>query len=493
MLGLNGSRRRFIDLAEVAAEHNAVLEIGSDATIRYANEKFCSVFGCTAQSVIGKPVWSLAQSGIEDGRSPEAFFADLIKNRFAVCEFRTEAADGRKIYATARFYIPKGASKAKTIYALISDTTQIQAARAILEAKVRAYSSALATIEFDLEGNIKTANANFLSVMGYELNEICGQHHRIFVDPVEVASPAYGAFWDSLRSGTTHTTEFRRLGKGGKTVWIQGSYCPLSDASGKVTGVMKFATDITKQKSDQLRRDEARQAVESGMRGVKTSVESTSQQATSAAAAAMQASANVNAVAAGSSQLSSSVQEINSQVSKALDVSNEAVQQAQQAGETVSSLVEDAKKISAVVDLISSIASQTNLLALNATIEAARAGEAGRGFAVVAGEVKNLAAQTAKATGEISAHIQAVQGSSEHARRAIEAISGTIASINGISVSISAAVEEQSAVTSDMAQNMQEAARGVEMITQSMEEVAQLTREADAGIAHVLEASRQAS
>ncbi|HUN13091.1 MAG TPA: methyl-accepting chemotaxis protein, partial [Rhabdaerophilum sp.] len=146
-----------------------------------------------------------------------------------------------------------------------------------------------------------------------------------------------------------------------------------------------------------------------------------------------------------------------------------------------------------VIDLISSIASQTNLLALNATIEAARAGEAGRGFAVVAGEVKGLAAQTAKATGEISEHINAVQASSQMAQSAIEAVSATIENINGISVSISAAVEEQAAVTNDMSRNMQEAAQGVEMITRSMEEVAQLTGEANDGVRRISDAAQRAA
>ena len=267
----------------------------------------------------------------------------------------------------------------------------------------------------------------------------------------------------------------------------------MFDASRNIIGVIKFAIDITQEKMARLRRAEAQREVNDGVSVITDSITSTNAQATSAAAAAVEASANVNAVAAGSSQLASSVTEINNQVGKALEISNDAVQQAEQAGSTIASLVDDARKIGSVVDLIASIAAQTNLLALNATIEAARAGDAGRGFAVVAGEVKSLAAQTAKATGEISAHIMAVQASSQMARQAIEAIAGTIASINGISVSISAAVEEQAAVTADMSHNMQEAAKGVEMITQGMEEVAQLTRSADASIRQVADAAQRAA
>jgi methyl-accepting chemotaxis protein len=259
-----------------------------------------------------------------------------------------------------------------------------------------------------------------------------------------------------------------------------------------VTGVIKFATDISETKNVALRRAEAQGAVHTGVERITSALGTTKEQAASAASAAVEASSNVNAVAAGSGQLSASVTEINNQVARALDITRSAVEQSTQAGKSITTLVEDTRKIGAVVDLIRSIAAQTNLLALNATIEAARAGDAGRGFAVVAGEVKNLAAQTAKATGEISSQIEVVQTSSQQAQTTIEAIAATIASINDISVSISAAVEEQAAVTSDMSYNMQEAAKGVEMISQSMEEVAGLTGELDDDLRQIREAARRA-
>ncbi|MCZ8259733.1 MAG: PAS domain-containing methyl-accepting chemotaxis protein [Beijerinckiaceae bacterium] len=350
-----------------------------------------------------------------------------------------------------------------------------------------------AVIRFDLEGHVLDANAAFLSAMGYRLDEIRGQHHRLFVDPAEAASPAYRDFWISLRDGKPKVAEFRRLAKGGREIWIQASYNPLFDAAGTLVGYVKFATDMTAAMAERRRVQAMQQSMSSGVDRVAVALTNTSQQATSAAAAAIQASTNVNAVAAGSNQLASSVTEINGQVSRALTISNDAVEQARHAGSTVNSLVDDARKISSVVELIATIASQTNLLALNATIEAARAGDAGKGFAVVASEVKMLASQTAKATGEINAHILAVQSSSQLAHGAIEAISRTIGEINGVSLNISAAIEQQAAVTADMSHNMQEAAKGVEMISTTIEEVAQLTREADQGIHAVAEAARRAA
>ncbi|MDH3662755.1 MAG: PAS domain-containing protein [Alphaproteobacteria bacterium] len=114
--------------------------------------------------------------------------------------------------------------------------------------KLTAIDRSQAVIEFDLDGTIRTANQNFLSAMGYQLSEIVGQHHRMFVDPAEAASPSYAQFWQDLRAGKFASSQYKRIAKGAREVWIQASYNPILDAEGKPTGVVKFATDITEQK-----------------------------------------------------------------------------------------------------------------------------------------------------------------------------------------------------------------------------------------------------
>ncbi len=115
-------------------------------------------------------------------------------------------------------------------------------------AKLAALSRSLATIEFALDGTILDANPNFLATVGYTLEEIRGRHHSLFVPPSELGSEAYREFWDSLRRGTFASAEYKRLAKGGREVWIQASYNPVLDASGKPVKIVKFATDITDQK-----------------------------------------------------------------------------------------------------------------------------------------------------------------------------------------------------------------------------------------------------
>ncbi|MBP0447630.1 globin-coupled sensor protein [Roseomonas sp. SSH11] len=187
-----------------------------------------------------------------------------------------------------------------------------------------------------------------------------------------------------------------------------------------------------------------------------------------AAAAAEEASANVQTVAAAAAELTASIGEIARQMSQSSGMTGRAAQQAQDTDALVQALAENAGRIGDVVRLIGDIAGQTNLLALNATIEAARAGEAGRGFAVVASEVKALATQTARATDEIGGRIAAMQTSTGQAVEAISGIARVIDEISGITSGIAAAVEEQGAVTEEISRNVQHAAAGNERVSAVM-------------------------
>jgi methyl-accepting chemotaxis protein len=243
------------------------------------------------------------------------------------------------------------------------------------------------------------------------------------------------------------------------------------------------------QRADNARREDRRQAIEAAIEDFAATMDRTLQALVAAADdmrstsgamssaageagertravahASEEASANVQTVASASEELSTSVAEIARQVAHAAEISHEAVEAAQQTTGAVEGLAEAAQRIGEVVELINNIASQTNLLALNATIEAARAGEMGKGFAVVAHEVKSLATQTAKATGEIRQQIEAVQGATGAAVEAIRGIAGRIGEINEVSTTIASAVEEQGAATREITRNTQEAAHGTERV-----------------------------
>ncbi|MBT3908047.1 MAG: HAMP domain-containing protein [Rhodospirillaceae bacterium] len=196
--------------------------------------------------------------------------------------------------------------------------------------------------------------------------------------------------------------------------------------------------------------------------------ESTNSRSSTVAAAAEQASANVQTAATAAEELSSSIAEISRQVTKSTAIASNAVSEAGRADTMVKGLADSAQKIGDVVALITDIADQTNLLALNATIEAARAGDAGKGFAVVASEVKNLANQTAKATEEIGGQISEIQLASQEAVGAIQGVSSIIDDMNEYASTIAAAVEEQGAATQEIARNVEQAAVGTSDVSSNI-------------------------
>ena len=214
---------------------------------------------------------------------------------------------------------------------------------------------------------------------------------------------------------------------------------------------------------------------------------------TAVAAASEEASTNVQSVASATEEMASSVNEISRQVQDSARIAGEAVEQARKTNDRVSELSKAAGRIGDVVELINTIAEQTNLLALNATIEAARAGEAGRGFAVVASEVKALAEQTAKATGEIGQQITGIQAATQESVNAIKEISGTIEKLSEISSTIAAAVEEQGAATQEISRNVQQAAQGTQQVSSNITDVQRGASETGSASSQVLSAAQSLS
>ena len=212
--------------------------------------------------------------------------------------------------------------------------------------------------------------------------------------------------------------------------------------------------------------------------------------ATTVAVASEQASTNVQSVASATEEMASSVTEISRQVQQSARMANEAVSQARTTTGRVGELSKAAARIGDVVELINTIAGQTNLLALNATIEAARAGDAGRCFAVVATEVKALAEQTAKATGDIGQQIAGIQAATQESVGAIREISETIERLSEISATIAAAVEEQGAATQEISRNVQQAAQGTQQVSSNITDVQRGATQTGTASSEVLSAAK---
>ncbi|MDH6262772.1 PAS domain-containing methyl-accepting chemotaxis protein [Bradyrhizobium sp. BR13661] len=421
--------RSLADASKIAAigRAQAVIEFKLDGTIVTANENFCNALGYSLAEIQGKHHSMFVAPAERDGAAYREFWAKLNRGEYQAGEFKRIGKGGREVWILASYNpLLDEDGKPFGVVKFATDVTTEKLKSADSAGQIAAIDKAQAVIEFNMDGTIITANENFLHTVGYSLAEIKGKHHSMFVEPSERDGAGYREFWAALNRGQYQAAEYKRIGKGGKEVYIQASYNPIMDLNGKPFKVVKYATDTTKQVLVRMGNERVRGMMES--------------------------------VAAGSEELNASVREISEAMTKSRETASSAVDQVAAADAQAQRLTEAAQAMSGIVELINNITGQINLLALNATIESARAGEAGRGFAVVASEVKSLANQAKQATDKIGAEIGSLNGISGDVVSALSSIKQAINNVSEYVTSTAAAIEEQSTVTNEMSTSMQRAA-----------------------------------
>lgn len=240
-------------IVEAIHRSHAVIEFDPAGVILVANDTFLKLTGYRLEEIQGKHHRIFCEPNYAQSREYREFWEALAAGQPVTQSFKRIGKNG-KVFWIHGSYTPVQNNRGKVVRVmkLAVDITKEKLQSAEYESKINAISRSQATIEFNLDGKILTANENFLGAVGYQLSEIQNQHHRIFCDPEYAQSPEYQQFWAQIRAGQFFSGRFKRRSKQGKTLWIEASYNPVFDADGKPYKVVKFASDIT----DQIKKEE---------------------------------------------------------------------------------------------------------------------------------------------------------------------------------------------------------------------------------------------
>ncbi|BBF83878.1 methyl-accepting chemotaxis protein [Aquitalea magnusonii] len=373
----------------------AQIRFSPDGTISAVNQNFLDTMGYTSpEQLLGKPHSMLCDAAYAASADYRKLWEGLRRGESYHNRVRRLSRDGRTVWLEATYTpILDAQNRVVSIIKLATDVSHSVQEAARNKAILQAINQAMAEIEFTPDGQIIDANENFLNVTGYTRDSLIGKQHRMLCTAEFAASPEYAALWERLRNGQHYSGRIQRLTRDGRLIWLEANYNPVRDEQGRVCSVIKFATDITAQITQQQQERESALLAYSSSRETQSLAD------------------------AGVFDIEQSIEDI-------MNMANNIERGSQQ----VQQLGERSQQIGSIVQTIKEIADQTNLLALNAAIEAARAGEMGRGFAVVADEVRKLAERTSSSTVQINTMVQDIQ---KHTLTAVASMDSLLAQANG--------------------------------------------------------------
>lgn len=488
----------------------AVVEFSPEGRIIAANAAFCAAVGYPVDEIIGKDHTIFVDESYAASAAYRRFWDELRAGHFRSGEFERRRKDGASLWIRASYAPVRNAGgKVQKVVKLALDITAEKIAASENESLLKAIDRSQAIIQFSPDGTILGANDNFLKTIGYGRDEIVGRHHSMFAEPSYARSEAYQRFWSRLGSGEFFSDEFQRLGKGGREVWLQAQYNPIFDPAGRVTKVVKIATDLTERmrqmslvgeglrslsegdlrvrvdevlmpsldplriafnaSAEALNRtllvvSEATKAVTLGGEEISGNADDLARRTEQQAASLEETAASLDEITSAVTRTASSARHANAVVERASHDAEQSRAVVQSAVEAMGGIEQSSEQISKIIGVIDEIAFQTNLLALNAGVEAARAGEAGRGFAVVAQEVRALAQRSADAAREIKALIAA---SSQHVEKGVSMVGGAGAALTGILTQIG----EIAGLMGEISQSAQDQATGLSQVSSAVGEM----------------------
>ena len=490
----------------------AIIEFDPSGKILTANPNFCVVMGYDLSEIKGQHHSMFMEP--DYARSPEyrEFWIKLGRGEFETREYKRLGKGGREVWIQASYNPVKNSKGVVTkIVKQAIDVTVEKQRNLEIEATLAAISRVQSVVEFNTKGEVITANENFLKTFGYALDEIKGQHHRLLVEPEYAQSAAYVEFWRKLNSGDYISEEFKRVGKGGKDVWIQASYNPIFDLNGKVVKIVDMtgrvqavaeiglalerlaAGDLTYRLEatlpptfENLRTDlnaamtqlqTTMQAIVGNASGIRSGTGEIAQAADDLSRRTEQQAASLEQTAAALDEITATVRKTADGARQAREVVARTRADAEHSGAVVRQAVAamgeiegSSRQVGQIIGVIDEIAFQTNLLALNAGVEAARAGEAGRGFAVVASEVRALAQRSAEAAREIKALIAT---SAQQVGAGVKLVGETGEALERIV----AQVGEVSGVVGEIAASAGEQATGLAEVNTAVNQMDQVTQQ----------------